>query len=134
MRATKSAIVLAGIGVLGTCLAAMAASAPPISYTMDQAAQGRFAYYQHCAECHAGNLGGIIGPALAGPDGNLQWESGQYVYGYMTAQMPHGNPGGLSTAQYVSIMAFLYEQHHHAAGTKPLTAKAVKADTAPMGL
>ena len=113
--------------------AVVAARTPPVSYTADQAARGRLAYYEHCAECHGGNLEGQIGPALAGPDSRTQWESGQYVFEYTVAMMPHGDPGALSATKYIDVMAFLLQQHGVRAGKTPLTKAALEAETAPLG-
>jgi mono/diheme cytochrome c family protein len=114
--------------------AALQRSPAPISYTADQAWRGRLDFYQNCAECHGANLGGVTGPALAGPDGNLQWQTGKDIYTEISVEMPVGNGGGLPADEYVDIMAFLYQQHHKPAGKKPLDVRAIQADTAPMGL
>lgn len=103
------------------------------SYSADQARAGQTLYYENCAECHGASLEGNYGPALAGPDGNLQWETAQYVFQYMTGHMPAGNADGLTSQQYVEIMAFLLSRHHHAPG-KPLTAAAANASQALLGL
>ena len=120
--------------LLAASAPALSARAPAaVSYTAEQAWRGRLDYYANCAECHGGNLGGVTGPALAGPDGNLQWQTGADVWSYLTVQMPDGNGGGLAQEQYLEIMAFLYQQHHKPAGDRPLTVRAAAADAAPMG-
>jgi mono/diheme cytochrome c family protein len=115
----------------GTAVASQTKS--HVSYTMQQAWQGRLDYYESCAECHGGKLDGQFGPALAGGDDNLQFQSVKAVYAYMSAHMPHGNPEGLPQAQYVAIMAFLMQSHGIAAGPRPLTKPAIDTDTALMG-
>lgn len=114
-------------------LAAANAPSPVPSYTGDQATKGQILFYEDCAECHGATLGGNYGPALAGPDGNVQWETVTYVWGYMTAHMPAGNANGLKPQEYVEIMAFLLKAHGHPAGTTPLTAAAANASKAYMG-
>lgn len=104
---------------------------PP--YGADQARAGQTLYYENCAECHGASLEGHYGPPLAGSEGNLQWETVQYVFQYMTGHMPAGNADGLTSQQYVDIMAFLLSRHHHTAGT-PLTAAAANASQALLGL
>ena len=126
-------IALAGICLAGSVAAAGAPATRRISYTPDQAWQGRLAYYDHCAECHGGDLAGNFAPALAGTNSELQWLTGKYVYGYITVSMPHGDPGALSPTEYIDIMAFLYQQHHRPAGREPLTKQALNADVAPLG-
>jgi mono/diheme cytochrome c family protein len=123
-------VALAALGIL---LMAASAGSPEISYTNAQAADGRFLFYQHCAECHGGNLGGNFGPALAGPDARMQWESGASVYAYVSVQMPHGAPGTLKKREYVDIMAFLLQQHGHRAGSQPLDVRMLKSDVKPIG-
>jgi mono/diheme cytochrome c family protein len=131
----KSVVLAAACAAL---LGAGAAAAPkgraPVSYTSAQAWRGRLDFYQNCAECHGGNLGGVTGPALAGPDGNLQWQTGKDIYAEISVEMPVGDGGGLPVGEYVDIMAFLYQQHHKPAGNKPLDVRAIEADAEPMGL
>ncbi len=124
-------VALAVMVALG--IGSMTVAATPVSYTKDQAWQGRVTYYEHCAECHGGGLEGKFGPALAGGDDRTQYESGSAVYAYYSVSMPHGNPGALSTAEYVDIMAFLYQQHGRPAGTRPLTVQTIAADAQPLG-
>jgi mono/diheme cytochrome c family protein len=103
------------------------------SYTPQQASAGRLDYYVSCAECHGANLEGVFGPALAGADDNLKYQSVAAVYGYMSTHMPHGNPEGLAPDQYIDIMAFLMQSHGLAGGPDRLTKAAIGADTALMG-
>jgi mono/diheme cytochrome c family protein len=120
--------------LLTALLIAAATPPPPVpSYTETQAARGRILFYENCAECHGASLAGNFGPALAGPNGNVQWESVSYVWGYMTAHMPAGNADGLKPQQYLDIMAFLIQQHGHHAGSSPLTAPAAASSKALMG-
>jgi mono/diheme cytochrome c family protein len=133
-RFAAYAALLAAVGAAVSASAAAPNAKARISYTADQAWRGRLAFYQNCAECHGANLGGVTGPALAGPDGNLQWQTGKDIYGEISVAMPVGNGGGLPADEYVDIMAFLYQQHHKPAGKKPLDVRAIEADAAPMGL
>ncbi len=103
------------------------------TYTSAQAWQGRLDYYRSCAECHGGTLEGVFGPALAGPNGNLQYQSVSAVYAYMSAHMPHGDPESLPDAEYVAIMAFLMQSHGIPAGTRELTKADAVADQTLMG-
>lgn len=122
--------------VLATAtLLTLGVAAPPAhrSYTMQQADAGRLAYIENCAECHGGELEGQFGPALAGENSRVQWESPQYVYGYFSVAMPHGHPGQLTQREYVDIMAFILQRHNVAPGTRPLTAAALAADTSAIG-
>ncbi len=116
-------VVLLGVSVDSRAFAARAVrpTPTPASYTVSQAYQGRFAFIENCAECHAGNLAGNFGPALAGPHSNIPWQTPQQVYSYMTEQMPVGNAGGLSQREYIDIEAFILESNGRRAGAKALT-------------
>jgi mono/diheme cytochrome c family protein len=113
--------------------ASLEAAPRAATYTAAQAWDGRLDYYRSCAECHGGTLGGVFGPALAGKDGNLQYQSVSAVYGYMAAHMPHGDPEGLSDSEYVAIMAFLMQSHGIRSGTHELTKPEAEADKMLMG-
>ncbi|HTU82566.1 MAG TPA: c-type cytochrome [Candidatus Acidoferrales bacterium] len=115
--------------------AAGAVQNPPApSYTVLQAHHGQTLYYEQCAECHGGMLEGQIGPALAGGDGNVQWETVSYVWTYVTAHMPAGNAGGLSLSDYADILAFLLQEHGHVPGRARLTPKIAMESEAYFGL
>lgn len=113
--------------------ASAAGTPPPPSYRDDQARLGQTLYYENCAECHGASLEGGFGPALAGAEGNLQWDTVTYVYNYVTAHMPAGNAGGLSQKEYVEIMAFLLKVHRVPPGANALTAASANASKAMMG-
>jgi cytochrome c oxidase assembly factor CtaG len=110
-----------------------AASTQTPPYTAEQARLGQTLFYEHCAECHGDMMEGHYGPALRAPDGNLQWESVQYVFQYMTGHMPVGDADGLTAQQYLDLMAYIISQHHHAPATQPLTATAANASKALLG-
>jgi len=123
-------------GAAAVALAAsLAAAGSPrhASYTVAQAERGRFAYIHDCAECHGGELEGQFGPALAGPNGAIQYHSGASVWAYVTAQMPNGNAGALPQTEYLDIVAFIYERSGVPAGDRPLTAASVARDTTALG-
>ncbi len=135
MRSAAAIAVAAGIAAWGN--AASAAPAPATgaipSFTPAQARIGRILYYENCAECHGAKLEGNIGPALAGGNGNLQWDTVTYVWTYMTQHMPAGNAGGLRKQEYLEIMAFLLREHGHAPGAAPLSESAASASKALLG-
>lgn len=126
---------LAVLALTSALLAASSqpASVPAATFTVDQAGRGRLDYYRSCAECHGGTLGGVFGPALAGGNDNLQYQSVSAVYAYMTAHMPHGDPEGLSEGEYLAIMAFLMQSHGIHSGTHELTKAQAEADQMLMG-
>ncbi len=132
MRRTLSATLL-GLAVAVGATTSLHAAPRAATYTAAQAWQGRLDYYRSCAECHGGSLEGVFGPALAGANGNLQYQSVSAVYAYMTAHMPHGDPEGLPETQYVAIMAFLMQSHGARPGVHELTKAEAESDQTLMG-
>jgi len=126
---------LIGAATAGSAVAAgshLRARPALASFTTAQAYQGRFAYIQHCGECHGGDLGGQFGPALAGPHSNVQWQTPGAFYSYMTVQMPVGNAGGLSQTDYLNIAAFVLQSNGRHGSGKRLTVNAITNDTAAL--
>jgi alcohol dehydrogenase (cytochrome c) len=73
----------------GTALAGAALSQAPRS-GQAQAEAGHALYDARCASCHAADLGGHEGPALAGPNFQLQWgqRTPQVLSAYIKTRMP----------------------------------------------
>lgn len=117
----------------GNASAARATAKPPISFLASQADTGRLTYYAKCAMCHGANLEGISGPALKGNDANLQSLTVSYVYKYTIVQMPVGNAGGLSSKEYVNLVAFLLRSNGRHAGTTALTPATLSKDNSKIG-
>ena len=87
-------------------------------YTTEQAARGRAAYVDVCAECHA-----------------LTWYSGDVVrvwggqplvnlYDLISTTMPESNPGSLSKKQYVDMLAYFFELNGLPPGQEELPRRA----------
>jgi mono/diheme cytochrome c family protein len=131
-RAPAIAALGASLALAGFAMTA-APGATGGSYTAQQAQSGRLDYYESCAECHGGKLEGVFGPALAGGDDNLQYQSVKGVYVYMSTHMPHGDPTDLPREKYLAIMAFLMQSHGMPAGARPLDEKSVMQDATLMG-
>src|SRR5688572_11562691 len=76
-----------------------------------QAETGRTLYQANCAACHGEQLQGTIAGALAGPAFLGKWGAGSAtaadLYKYIHEQMPPGNGGSLSDAEYTAILAFI---------------------------
>jgi mono/diheme cytochrome c family protein len=91
-------------------------------YTAAQATAGKKLYIANCAQCHAADLSGVSAPPLKGAVGPFHGtQSVAEAYDYISGQMPMSNPGGLPSATYVSILAYLIQQNGHAPGTTALT-------------
>lgn len=95
----------------------------PGLFTAAQARAGAKVYAGHCAECHGGKLQGMVGPTLKGS--GFAAKSMNYtvggMFGFMSQQMPAGEPGSLSHKQYAEVMAFILKENGYPAGKKKLT-------------
>ncbi len=108
---------------------AAAQPAPSASYTEAQAAAGRDAYANHCAECHLDNLRGGFGPALAGPNFTSVWggQSARALFEQTRATMPPGAEASLGDSVYLDIVAYILQANGHAAGAESLRADSALA-------
>lgn len=125
-------VVAAGLGLLTIVpiTAALAAPRPAasISYTAQQASDGRFLYINQCAECHHGDMTGYYGPALRDAQlSNIPWQTPKAVYTYMIGHMPVGNSGALPQRDYLAIMAYIMQQNGMREGKRPLTIRDINA-------
>ena len=117
-NAAAAAALVVAVG--GSSAAAQPASSP--SYTAAQAAAGRDAYANNCAECHLDNLRGGFGPALAGSNFTSVW-GGQPVralFEQTRGTMPPGAEASLGDPVYLNIVAYILQANGHAAGAEPL--------------
>ena len=99
-----------------------------LSFSVDQVNRGRLIYMKNCAVCHGVDLGGVNGPALAGPDTKVSWGTGGDLWGYTSVQMPVGNAGGLSKNDYLQIVAYILERNGQHPGTQAMTVPLVAGD------
>src|SRR5580704_13192789 len=87
---------------------------PACAQTAAQATEGQSAYAQNCAGCHGANLDdGEFAPPLKGTAFAGQW-SGKSVAelnGYIGTKMPPSNAGGLGSAVYLQITAFILQSN-----------------------
>jgi polar amino acid transport system substrate-binding protein len=104
-----------------------------LSFNAAQVAHGRTAYLNNCAVCHGVDLGGVNGPALAGPDTKVSWGTGGGLWGYTTTQMPVGNAGGLSKSDYLNIVAYILQSNGQRPGTRAMTVPLIAGDETLVG-
>ncbi|MGV8839681.1 MAG: c-type cytochrome [Bauldia sp.] len=123
----RRAAGLAGAAVLiGSAVAfgpgASAQQLAPITFTTAQANAGRSAFGDNCAGCHGAQLQGAGGPALTGAGFQSDWFGKPVgaLYEFVSTNMPYDNPGGLTGAQYVSLVAFLAQSNGLMAGSTAL--------------
>jgi mono/diheme cytochrome c family protein len=115
-------------------LATAAYAAPPALYSAAQATAGAAGYQQNCASCHGADLKGVVGPALIGqafaaPAKNATVGS---IFTEIAKQMPLGQAGSLSHAEYEGIMAYILKQNGYPAGGKAFVYDKGLTDTTPV--
>jgi S-disulfanyl-L-cysteine oxidoreductase SoxD len=96
-------------------------------YTEAQAARGRSAYQQHCAECHGASLEGGEAVALKGDRFNLSWRESSVdkLFKQMSTNMPMSEDGSLAgtlaRGVYIDIVALVLQNNGFPAGAAELT-------------
>jgi mono/diheme cytochrome c family protein len=93
-------------------------------YTSQQALRGQAGYAAQCASCHRGDLSGFSGPPLKGDLFMDRWREFNLsvLFGLIKNTMPATNPGGLSDAGYLDILAYMLQVNEIPAGATELTA------------
>lgn len=115
--------VLALMATAVPCVQAQDSSA--LSYTSQQADQGRAAYTTYCVSCHGPHLNdGSQGAPLKGATFMRKYgdHSVLELFQKVRTTMPTANPGSLDTATYISLIAFLLQQNAIVPGANPLPA------------
>lgn len=116
------------IAVVSACWAGTALAGPAVlegTYTETQAAEGKRAYDQSCAECHHATLRGTgHGPELAGPNFLAKWgeRSAAELFRDICTRMPPQAPGSLSEQACLAITAHVLRVNGSAAGETALVA------------
>jgi len=139
VRRRTTFATLGAVAVLGAALApgALVAQSPSRStwngvYSLVQAGRGATVYGASCAQCHGPQLGGIdAAPPLAGGRFAANWNG--VALGDMVERirisMPQNDPGSLSRAQVVDVMAYLLQQNGFPAGEKELPRQSATLNT-----
>lgn len=109
-----------------------------VTFTADQAAQGKAAYAQSCGSCHGVNLnGGEFASALKGPTFSQNWggKNADELFSYINTKMPPANPGQLGPNVNAAIVAYILQQNGIQPGGTPLPtdAAALAAMQIPRG-
>ncbi len=120
----RSLLALAGGAfiALATTTSAPAQDLAAITFTTAQANAGAQVYAGFCASCHGATLQGAGGPRLAGAGLALYARTVGAVYSFISENMPRDDPGGLSAAQYLNVVAFLARSNGFTAGSAALPA------------
>jgi len=133
MNMSKFAGALFGVAIMASAGAALA-GAPPALYTTAQATAGAPVYAQNCAMCHGADLKGVAGPALVGPGFPAAGTAATIgsVFTVLAEQMPAGQPGSLTHAQYADLMAYVLSKNGYPAGATALDYTASLSSKTPL--
>jgi mono/diheme cytochrome c family protein len=114
---------IVALAALGLAIRAGAAEAPPAVSDAAQIQAGAALYGQKCTGCHSPTLGeGGHGPALKGEYFRTTWggQSARKLYGMVVSTMPADNPGSLSPADALALVAFILNSNGFPAGSAAL--------------
>ena len=96
-------------------------------YTREQAERGKKGYALYCETCHAADLSGTnSGDSGAPPlrrEGFMQGSDAHALYTKIRETMPFDAPGSLSDAEYLEVLAFIFQENGFPAGPAPLRAE-----------
>jgi mono/diheme cytochrome c family protein len=94
-------------------------SRPEKLYSQAQAKQGLATYDRKCATCHDG---GTMGPELWGEAFLSQWAEKDIaaLYKRMKETMPEDNPGSLTEAETLGVVAFVLQQNEFSSGDRAI--------------
>jgi hypothetical protein len=95
---------------------------PPISFTEQQARQGR-GVFGGCESCHGGDLLGLDGgPPLVGEGFARRFnESPEVLFTFIKENMPADLPGSLTPANTAAVMAYILQSNGFTAGADALS-------------
>ena len=126
MKLLAAALTGAACLIGASIAASEAGTSGAAVYTKAQAAAGAKTYAANCSRCHGDKLEGVSAPALRGAGSGIAGDTVTQAYTFISTQMPAGNPGSLSSTEYVNVMAYILSQNGHAAGSASLTPAAAK--------
>ena len=97
----------------------------PLSYTEEQAREGRVAYLEYCVTCHGENMDdGEFAPPLKGGAFRRKWRSSspEALFTLASDTMPQDRPGVLGDETYVQLLAYILQENGSEPGTAELPA------------
>jgi mono/diheme cytochrome c family protein len=95
-------------------------------YTGEQAKRGEDFYPDGCSRCHGDELEGDEAPALRSEEFLRDWKGLTLgdLFARVKNAMPGDNPGTLTAAQTVDVIAYILSRNHVPAGRTPITTDA----------
>ena len=137
MRGLAKTVAATGVLLSWSAAATAQPDAAGGLFTAAQAAAGRAAYEQVCAECHRNDLRGTAhGTELTGVGFMSVWDArpARALFEYLREEMPPGAGGSLEDETYLGIAAYILQANGLAAGEQPLSAATeVAIGEAPAG-
>ena len=115
-------LIVLGASLVGTDIAAQnRKSVWDGVYAPEQAARGKATFETTCAGCHAADLSGLSGPALAGDRFKTKWDfqALNQLFTEIRTRMPRNNPSTLSDETYLELVTFLLQANAFPSGTEP---------------
>ena len=101
-----------------------AATSSLVTFTSEQAEEGKFIYQRNCADCHGSTLdnGEFGGAPLRGAWFQNKWGKGSVapLYAFTKAKMPPDRPGAMSDKVYADVVAFILSANGYKASDKAL--------------
>jgi|SRR5579872_2873101 len=118
---SRSSLVLAGVLAVSTDRTGV--------YAVEQAEAGKAIYAQKCASCHRDSLAGGVNesPPLKGAQFMAAWQGMplRSLYSRILSTMPKSDPGSLSEAETLNLLAYLLQEN----GFPPSTERSLKAQS-----
>jgi len=97
-------------------------------YTAAQAERGKLVYDARCSRCHAGDLRGVRGAALAGDGFMLHWDAHSVgrLFRLISDTMPPDAAATLTENERIDTVAFVLQQNGFPAGGSELPSDAAR--------
>src|SRR5690349_11589096 len=126
-RATTALAALLFGCVSWTALAQAGRTAADRVYTDGQAQRGQTLYAAQCAVCHGAALTGAVGPPLAGAAFLRTWDKRPLIdlVDKIQNTMPATQPGTISRAQAIDLVAHVLKANAFPAGSAELSGDAL---------
>jgi mono/diheme cytochrome c family protein len=117
-------LILGGVLVQSAFVASQGRTVADGVYAVDQAERGRRTYTVFCENCHAADLAGTnSGDSGAPPlkrDGFMAGSDANALLTKIRQTMPLDAPGSLDEAEYLDVLAYIFQQNGFPAGASPL--------------